>query len=105
MSQQRILALSTHAHTCLRVLVCGWPILQAINVVSAVLNHIPSKTGHVKDTWVVNKKGARDVEEPAVWGQAGGGQGCPGEGRGWTASEERQRVSSPGVLTSGEASA
>lgn len=81
------------------------PTLQAINIISAVLNQTASKTGYIKYTWAVNKKGAGDVNDPAAWGQAGGGQGHSGEATGWPASEKRQRVSSPSVLTSGEASA
>ena len=65
-----------------RVCVCVWPTLQAINIVSAVLNQIASKTGHIKDPWAVSKKGAGDVNEPTAWGQTGGGQGRPGEGTG-----------------------
>lgn len=64
----------THAH----VSCVGMAYFKVINVISALLNQIPSKTGDVKDTWVVHTAGAGDVDQPAAWGQAGGGQAWAG---------------------------
>lgn len=87
------------AHVSIPVPLC------VMNVITVVFNRIPPKAENIKYTWVVNEKGAGSVEEPALWGQAGGRAGHPGEGTAWTGSEKRQYVSSPDVLTSGEASA